>query len=137
MIQFDQILLFPGPSHLYQLLLFVIMVNFPRRNLDLKYLLWWLYMGQNYPKTKTFTRDVTMMRKNNSHKHMKPIKEATAILIDSFWKLKTNPVQIVKYRFRFININIISSELNWVIYTILGSYFSRIKIKCMWNTVIT
>ena len=41
-------------------------------------------MGQNYPKTKTFTRDVTMMRKNNSHKQMKPIKEATAILIDSF-----------------------------------------------------
>ena len=32
-----------------------------------------------------------------------------------FWKLKKNPVWIVKYHFGFININnIISSKLHWV-----------------------
>ena len=43
---------------------------------DPKYLLWWLYMVRNYPRTKTFARDVTLIDPRCSRKHIYPIKEA-------------------------------------------------------------
>ena len=43
---------------------------------DPKYLLWWLYMVRNYPRTKTFARDVTLISPQHSRKHIYPIKEA-------------------------------------------------------------
>ena len=44
--------------------------------LDPKYLLWWLYMVRNYPRTKTFARDVTLISPQHLRKHIYPIKEA-------------------------------------------------------------
>ena len=44
---------------------------------------------------------------------------------DSFWKLKSNPVRIVKYRFAFININSISFRPSWAEWFIL--YFGLIS----------